>query len=235
MKAIIYQMECLTNLHAGSGEANYSVIDNEVQRDPVTGYPTIFASGIKGAIREYFKRHDYDTSDLNYLNYFGSEQGEAKSNEKGTKPGYLKFTQAHLLAFPKRVEDGDKPYKLVTSMTAKDELSNFTNLFQNNENLNIDSNCNEQEFQKLVKHLPVTARNQLDHGKSENLWYEEIVPHESIFWFAVLYDGGSNEEILKEFNERLLGDSGETIIQFGADASIGDGLCRVMKLYDFSK
>lgn len=227
-------MECLTNLHAGSGEANYSVIDNEVQRDPVTGYPTIFASGVKGAIREYFKRHNYNQEDRHYYAYFGSEQGESKKDYQGTKPGYLKFTQAHLLTFPKRVEDGDKPYELITSQTAEDELEYFANLFGKYEKKNIGSICDGKEFQKMMKHLPVTARNQLNHGKSENLWYEEIVPHKSVFWFAVLYDGGAKEEILKEFDKRLLENGGKTIIQFGADASIGDGLCLVTKFYDFS-
>jgi CRISPR-associated protein Cmr4 len=49
-----YLIECLSNLHVGSGDANYDVIDKKVQRDPVTNLPCIHSSGIKGAFREYF-------------------------------------------------------------------------------------------------------------------------------------------------------------------------------------
>ena len=44
----------MTNMHVGNGDVNYNIIDNEVEKDPVTGYPTINASGVKGALREFF-------------------------------------------------------------------------------------------------------------------------------------------------------------------------------------
>lgn len=232
MNAIVYEMKCLTNLHAGSGEANYSIIDNEVQRDPVTGYPTIFSSGIKGAIREYCKRHGLSESCAEYIDMFGSEQGDVQNEKKaGTKPGYLKFTQAHLYAFPKRAEAGDAAYQMTTTKTAENELADFLSIIgaQKDEKLCEANSIGEDEFRKLMNHLPVTARNQLNHGKSENLWYEEIVPHETVFWFAVLYDGGAKTDVLSAFDQNLLKD-GKAIIQFGADASIGDGICLVSKL-----
>jgi len=55
MKTIFYKIECLTNLHVGSGDVNYNIIDNEVEKDPVTGYPIIHASGVKGALRDDMK------------------------------------------------------------------------------------------------------------------------------------------------------------------------------------
>ena len=55
MAAIIVNLECMTNMHVGNGDVNYYIIDYEVEKDPVTGYPTINASGVKGAFREYFK------------------------------------------------------------------------------------------------------------------------------------------------------------------------------------
>ena len=54
MAAIIVNLECMTNMHVGNGDVNYNIIDNEVEKDPVTGYPTINASGVKGALREFF-------------------------------------------------------------------------------------------------------------------------------------------------------------------------------------
>ena len=55
MKNRFYAVKCLTNLHMGSGDVNFNIVDNEVQRDPVTGYPTMHSSGMKGAFREYFR------------------------------------------------------------------------------------------------------------------------------------------------------------------------------------
>ena len=36
----------------------------------------------------------------------------------------------------------------------------------------------EETFKKIE--LPVLARNKLDNGISKNLWYEQVVPHESL-------------------------------------------------------
>ena len=50
-----FKMECLTNLHVGSGENNYNIVDKEVEKDPVLQVPTIHASGVKGALREHLE------------------------------------------------------------------------------------------------------------------------------------------------------------------------------------
>ncbi|AXU10577.1 type III-B CRISPR module RAMP protein Cmr4 [Parvimonas micra] len=69
--------------------------------------------------------------------------------------------------------------------------------------------------------LPIVARNQLEDGLSNNLWYEEIVPHESIFYFAVMYP--DNNDSFKKFDEELR----SNIIRFGGGASIGYGYCKI--------
>lgn len=51
-----YFIECITNLHVGSGDANYGIVDKLVQRDTVTGFPTIHSSSLKGALREHFEQ-----------------------------------------------------------------------------------------------------------------------------------------------------------------------------------
>ena len=43
---------------------------------------------------------------------------------------------------------------------------------------------NHTDFQELTQDLPVIARNQLNNGQSENLWYEEIVPREARFFYV---------------------------------------------------
>jgi len=99
----------------------------------------------------------------------------------------------------------------------------------------------DEDFNEAVSNLPVIARNKLDNGKSANLWYEEIVPRESIFYTVFCYYDNFNEDGADKrgktdkkkfdtanrlFEERLLRDS----IQIGANASIGYGICRFSKL-----
>ena len=69
--------------------------------------------------------------------------------------------------------------------------------------------------------LPIVARNQLEDGLSNNLWYEEIVPHESIFYFAIMYP--DNNDSFKKFDKELR----SNIIRFGGGASIGYGYCKI--------
>ena len=76
-------------------------------------------------------------------------------------------------------------------------------------------------FSELTKNLPVIARNQLNNGKSENLWYEEIVPHQSRFITFVSVPTGV-ENFFDQFNKELT----SSLIQVGANGSIGYGLCK---------
>ena len=57
----------------------------------------------------------------------------------------------------------------------------------------------KEDFDKLS--LPVMARNHLENGISDNLWYEEVVPYKSIFCFDRRSEGASasnNAEINKK-------------------------------------
>ena len=81
-----------------------------------------------------------------------------------------------------------------------------------------------KEEDEVVKacHLPVTARNQLDNGISKNLWYEEVVPHEALFYFFVLSDGTEEgDDALDIFGELI---DENPLVQFGGNATIGRGL-----------
>ena len=63
--------------------------------------------------------------------------------------------------------------------------------------------------------LPVVARNYLEKGVSKNLWYEEVVPHGSILYFAVISPDDFAGYTIPEF------------VQFGGNASIGCGYTQV--------
>lgn len=69
--------------------------------------------------------------------------------------------------------------------------------------------------------LPVLARNVLKEGESKNLWYEEVVPHQSIFYFIIITPDKENKlDYILENN----------VIQFGGNASIGQGYTSIMKV-----
>lgn len=268
----MYVINALSNMHVGSGEVNYGVIDNLIQRDAVTGFPGINASGLKGAIRESFKEDTTLVRDI-----FGSSPKEEAGK---TKPGKSRFFEAHLLSLPVR---SDKvPFLMATSIEIIKELIYKLKLFNCVENTSIcgslsgflsnlsglerdakktaivfnkslENACVEEvelkatykevkdlppfieklfgsplvvvshtTFKELCddNHLPVLARNHLEDGQSENLWYEQVLPRYSRLYF-ILMEGGANENI-KKFNEKIASE----IFQLGANASIGYGFCR---------
>ena len=216
MTANIYLLECLTNLHVGSGEVNYNIVDNEVERDVVTNYPTINSSGVKGALRAHFQEKGIDINLINQI--FGKEA-----------PGQLKFLSANLLAQAVQEINGESPFKLVRTETAArifDEILRDFGISLTSEAEGIlkqkqIKNIKEKEY--LSYDLPVLARNQLNNGISANLWYEQVVPHRSLFYITVI---GADEELLKGFDNVV----NQQIVQFGANASIGYGLCKVTRL-----
>ena len=78
----------------------------------------------------------------------------------------------------------------------------------------------ETKFKDLCNRLPVIARNHLDSGISKNLWYEEVVPSRSLFYWAV--ERPTNSE---ELQEKLKNEGGNMKVQIGGNASVGYGLC----------
>jgi len=107
----LYIIENLTSLHVGSGDTNFGVIDNLVQRDVITKYPTIHSSSLKGALKEFM------THNLNY-----PKKGEENYNAikyifgDEDQAGMVRFIEAHLLAVPMRSDLN--PYYLCTSPKA---------------------------------------------------------------------------------------------------------------------
>ena len=87
----LYKITALTNLHVGSGEANFGVVDNLVQKDYITGYPAIFSSSLKGALREFYisnLNEDESDKDKKSKYIFGSNDNN----------GAYRFFQANLLS-----------------------------------------------------------------------------------------------------------------------------------------
>ena len=260
MKGYLYKLTCLTNLYVGSGETNFSVVDNEVSKDPVTGLPMIHSSGVKGAFRQFFE--DIGESADTIKRLFGSSVANSKQDQ--TSPGSLKFLDAYLYAQAVRASMGKKAYYLTISTAAQTNFAEtaavcgveaaesetsrppYKHTAADDTAVNVEEAVKDgistagdsfsaamlglEEYVVLPEDtfkngipLPVFARNQLDdHGISKQLWYEEVVPHKSVLFFAVLGLDGD----VKAFDEKV----NTQIVQFGGDASIGRGFCRVNRI-----
>lgn len=246
----VFKIRCITNLHVGSGDINYNVVDKEVEKDPTTGLPMIHASGIKGALLKHF--HNMDGATLKHI--FGAlGKGEV------SQPGAYRFLDAHLLARPMRTERGAASAINVTtaeimqnflndvvdlggaSVTATVPLLDFDSVkFLATENVGVEglktqvlTDAQKQEaawMEALISKqyafvenmrdydLPIIARNHLENGSSQNLWYEEFVPHGSVFYMVVLTP---EETCALNFDKP---------VQIGGNASVGYGFAKIEEI-----
>jgi CRISPR-associated protein Cmr4 len=213
----VYSIRALTNLHVGSGQTSYGIVDKLVQRDPTSGHPTVHMSGIKGAIRQYFRDELNDDDE----SIFGSA---VKSKSDKVQPGKVRFISADLLAFPQPAKGtSGAPFQLVRcekvaqAFDAKVALFTEWNDWAQKQLQGNNPPGQSEQFAELTRELPVVARNYLNNGISENLWYEEFVPREAIF--ATIIQGPDTEMTKLE---QYLHDK---IIQLGGNASVGYGYC----------
>ena len=101
----MFLMDTLTNMHVGSGDAHFGVVDNLIQRHPVTKVPVIHSSGIKGSLREYFEIEKTLDPKTEIPLLFGGEidlQKDEKSGKLDFFPGHLIFFEAGLFTLPLR-------------------------------------------------------------------------------------------------------------------------------------
>ena len=271
MKTELYKIETLSNLHVGSGDINFDVIDNQVQRDAITNLPNINSSSLKGAFREAFSvKGEEPTNMVKYI--FGGS-----NDEDSHASGAYNFFEAQLLTRP--VRSNVKSYFNATSPAViknlletienfdidfdevlKQELEKLSNLkpqknpmiFKNITNAILEDNeatVNNFDTSKLTEFLgsdlalfndgdykdlalPVLARNYLVDGISKNLWYEEVVPKKSKFFFcigkATNIDEKDKKQKIDGFENRFNKEGSK--IQFGANKSIGYGYSKVTKV-----
>lgn len=263
-----YKVKCITNLHVGDGEANYNIIDNEIERDPVNEYPMIFSTGVKGALREHFKGMKCEKERL----IFGKEPGEKNTDStEESDMGNVKFTNAYLLALPMRASQGKKSYYMVTSTGMLEQLIDLECYLRPDkeefdkireavrqinrsqkisaeneiavEGLEVTKTNADEVIQVFVEkwigedviilpesdfrkyRYPVQARNRLVNGKSDNLWYEEYVPHNALFYLYVIQMAG--ERGAQAFRAFESGIKNNLLVQFGANATVGFGLTKL--------
>ena len=254
-----YLITCMTNVHVGSGSTNFGVIDNLVQRDSISELPTINASSLKGALRQFcdfhWKNDENKQDKINYI--FGPDTSRNDKDSPGI--GHYSFFNADLLSLP--VRSNKKPFYSAISPYLIEHIKQKSKLFgqeitlpkyeigsddspkiNRGENVKledykaeIDETLAENDWlgkdialfpddmlKKKKKKLPVIARNKLENGLSENLWYEEIVPRESRFVFFIHKEG----KYQNDFDELIESE----LLQIGANASVGMGYVKIKKM-----
>jgi len=268
MKRELYTINTLSNLHVGSGEVNFDIIDKQVQRDDVTTLPIIHSSSIKGAFREasgeenqYTKyvfgpaNTDNDAHQTGAFHFF--EASMLTRPVRSNKKAYFNATSVGVLeAFLQTIEDFDIAFdeeskKTLQALASQKPKEGAPLIFEALdavilEDLKAQSTMlelsiletllgqdialfNDKDFKELE--LPVLARNYLEKGMSKNLWYEEVVPKKSKFYFVVAkptnLDDADAKENLKNYEARF---DKPCKVQFGANKSIGYGLSLVQKV-----
>jgi CRISPR-associated protein Cmr4 len=271
----LYILQAVTNLHVGSGDNNFGIIDNQIQRDVTTNRPTINASSLKGGLREYFDPFEDDTQFVKYV--FGSHPVKDRGND--SQKGAYSFLSANLLVLPLR--SNTKAFFRATSPAIIEELlENITIfsisikeketleklsklqpkedeaiIFEELENTiiedikavpnKLDANdlktlenilgkdiaiLSNNVFDNYCENLPVIARNHLEDGISQNLWYEEIVPRESRFYYIVTKSTNLDKDDSTRIGKFEKQFDTDELIQIGANATVGYGYTNIKKI-----
>jgi len=255
-----YLIRCITHLHVGSGAENYGVIDNLVQRDATTNVPCIHSSSIKGACREHFENNNPKGIDITEIFGSDSKSRQLSPGKvrflqahllslpvrSSGKPFHNCTSKEHLKQLTSTLSSCALPDNFIKVLNTIIQLGSENNFLFGTEEVRwiedqevskiepaiselhktditkyLGENAavlSDHYFQGRCKHLPVIARNCLENGLSSNLWYEEVVPRESLFIISLMRPENVTFDLDKE------------LIQIGANASIGYGLCSFEKL-----
>lgn len=217
MNTRVFLITAKTNLHVGDeGGAEFSIIDKAIQRDTLTGLPCINSSSLKGALNEYCTRETSMSPEVR-TRIFGSDKD---SNKSSGKKGEAIFFDAQILLLPQ--QESDVPYSLVTTQSILDRMAQRIKLAGGSfDSSKIPAHKNpllaDAAFKEACsdENLPIIARNVLDSGGiSKHLWYEQVIPAETVFYTVIREKGDDLKEAL----------SGK-VIQIGANATIGYGYC----------
>lgn len=247
MKTYLWQITAKTNLHVGNeNSTSYGIIDKAVQRDVLTGLPCINASSLKGTINEFCISGGMRPEER--VEIFGSD----KTGKQEPKKGNAIFYDAQILFLP--VQDDNNLFTYATSeavlkhMESRLELFGIKNLnpnvFKVAGNSGYSEDWQRDDFSSLCsdENLPIIARNVLENGQSKNLWYEQVIPAETIF-YAVIQEPDFYTIIqkpdtpIKKSGGLLAEAIKNKIIQIGANATIGYGYCKfdLIAKYDDNK
>ena len=224
MNTRVFLITAKTNLHVGNESGNnFTIIDKAIQRDPLTGLPCINSSSLKDAINE-FCSNSINMSANDRKRLFGSD----KLNKKGeSKKGEAIFFDAKLLFLPQ--QDKNTLYHYVTTQNIINMMNERISLLGSGIRFNLPASYRNGSLSLSVEpiedkvmevccsddNLPIIARNVLDNGESKNLWYEQVLPAETVLY-----------TIIQEKSDDLAKALDGKIVQIGANATIGYGYCK---------
>lgn len=239
MNTRVFRITAKTNLHVGNENGGeFSIIDKTIQRDPLTDLPCINSSSLKGAIKQYcvYKNKELPKDQLIPVkDLFGSDVDAKGKPLPDSQKGNAIFFDAKLLYLPQQHKDD--LYHYVTTDDVVKSMNARVRLFDADFNYAIENTINGKRVQIIVdemdkegklvsaagelnticnnENLPIIARNYLENGESKNLWYEQVLPAETVLYTIILEKG-------KDLKEALDG----RIVQIGAGATIGYGYCQ---------
>lgn len=259
METKLFFIKALSNLHVGSGEINYGLVDNLIQRDPVTGLPTINSSSLKGALRKHFEKVEKGKVDV--ISIFGSEPQETKDRRQGS----VHFFDADLVSLPVRISGADFSYVHISTPQQLNRLWHhcerlgITNaqFFNGIANLNVQKENTPVRIEDIEAPIPSVKTSSrfadvvgeqiaiLNESQMEQLCDNEHLP---VITRNSLDDGQQSnnlfyEQVLPRYSRLVTIVMGEgkdfnnfcnclnnQVVQIGAHATIGYGFCQ-FKLY----
>jgi CRISPR-associated protein Cmr4 len=175
MKAQFYTLTAQTNIHAGSGDTDYGVIDKLIQRDALDKLPCVYSQSIKGCIREHFDGL-IPNDKFGYMDtIFGKSNkkgGKTNVKEGEGKSGEFVFLQANLLSLPIRCNN--RAFYRVTSVAVLKELYDLL----------VGVNCKSSIVSTLEKVSKITLTSKqayFSEGKSTLEDLDDLVHTPSVF------------------------------------------------------
>lgn len=262
MESKLFFINAFSNLHVGSGEINYGLVDNLIQRDSVTGLPTIHSSSLKGALREHFTKVNKDSVDVRTI--FGSDPKDTKDR----CPGKVRFFDADLVSLPVRATGSTFSFVHVSTEEQLNQLWHRCEQLGIKNAQFFNGIANLPKVQKGGKNVRVEdidgAVYAVSTGKSSDIVGEKLAivsdaqmvqlcndDHLPVITRNCLDDGQSTnlfyEQVLPRYSRLITIIMGEgdifndfcnkldkQVVQIGAHATIGYGFCQ-FKLYSANK
>ncbi len=197
----------------GDKEGDIIFTDGKILLFPVKSVKGVFAWITSPLVLERFERDTGKNLGAKSLNMSDEETIAGNKITIGNEEKYVVLEE---LSFKAKTEN--------TQI-----LENLSSILQN---IEIDKEkiaiLSDDMFRYFVKnHTEVNARTKIDQTtgtvKTGALWYEELVPAETVF-YNTIYSRTNNQENLNKMTTFL---SGKTF-QFGGDRTLGRGFTKVM-------
>lgn len=251
-----------TNIHVGNeNTSSVGLIDKEIQRDALTQIPCINASSLKGAMNEY-ATVKAGLEDKDRIAIFGVDKtGKKSDTQKGGCTFFDAHLlllpvqdDKNLYKLVTSKETIEQYLTLLEMIGISVQYDGFINELKNHY-IHFDGKEGKDNgiipfslFNELCSNdeLPIIARNNLTGNG--NLWYEQCLPQKAVFGTMIdvpasvrvvlkekkdnSQESGSVVNIVNNVPKLMTDTFDGKIVQIGANASIGYGYCKFIKIYE---